>query len=177
MVRMLFVCSANRIRSPYAAAVASEFAVAQGLPVVATSAGFGPEGLPAMNHMVAVARKEGIDLGGHRSRRLTGTLLGDSDLILTMTGQHVLDLADIDRGALGRALTIREAATAAMGEGAPSWNAQEVRNWAATAADRPLDGLLSGFTDVDDPVGASRRVHRRTATELRELLGRLFQVD
>lgn len=173
-VHVLFVCTANRIRSPFAAAVANRMARDSGIPVVADSAGFGAAGLPAMDQMIRAAERFDIDLTDHLSRQLDATILESSHLVLTMTGRHVLDVGDIDSSALGRTLMLREAADGALRVGTPQWNAPAVRRWSAELTARPIDVLLRGELDVPDPVGRSQRVHRRTASEITDLVSTLL---
>ncbi len=57
--------------------------------VTVVSAGTGAfDGAPASEGAYLVALEVGLDLSGHRSRRLTPKLVAEADLILTMSPQH-----------------------------------------------------------------------------------------
>ena len=87
MPSILFVCTANRFRSPLAAAILSkaleEMGIAEGWRI--GSAGtWATAGLPALQIVSSAADVLGLDLSGHRSARVSGDLLQEHDLILVM---------------------------------------------------------------------------------------------
>jgi len=141
-----------------------------GLPIEVSSAGFMDDGLPAIDRMVDVARRMDLDLSGHRSRQVDRQLLDPVDLIVAMTGQHVVDLVSIDPSASQRILTLREWATAASASAEHEWDPVSVRSAAAHATARPLAALLGGQLDVADPIGGPRRAYQRAANQISELL-------
>ena len=88
---ILFVCTANRLRSPMAMALfkarlaqmndASDWRV--------ESAGTWTEqGLPALLEAQQVMRELGLDLADHRAREVNAELLAQFDLVLTMQQSH-----------------------------------------------------------------------------------------
>jgi protein-tyrosine phosphatase len=81
-MRVLFVCTGNTCRSPFAAAVARR----EGLD--ASSAGLEVLQLRASDDAVAVAREFGIDLGAHTTRRLTDDVLAGADVVVAMSERH-----------------------------------------------------------------------------------------
>ena len=88
MPSVLFVCTANRIRSPLAAAIFRKELETRGFPLqdwVISSAGTWAEGgldaLPLAQHS---AQELGISLVGHRSKIVTEKILSDHALVLTM---------------------------------------------------------------------------------------------
>lgn len=170
---LLFVCTANRVRSPFAAAVARRLVAEHDLPLDVDSAGFLDAGYAADADMSHVARKRGLDLSGHVSRQVDVALLERSDIVIAMTGQHVIDLAGIAPTATRRILTLREAAAASQ-ENPPDRDAASLRNWVAGAADRPLRALLDGSRDTADPMGRSMRRYRAAADEIEELVDELL---
>ena len=101
MPSVLFVCTANRFRSPLAAAIMKQLLSSRkedGLVArlasdpdqwqitsAGTWAGNGESVLPVVNE---AAQKLDIDLSDHRSRMLTGQLLAEHDLILVMQNSH-----------------------------------------------------------------------------------------
>ena len=101
MPAVLFVCTANRFRSPLAAAIL-EKALAEdkqegNLPWTSgnryswevSSAGIWTDpGEPALPDVQDAARQLGLDLSGHRSRMVSDGLLSRYDLILVMEQSH-----------------------------------------------------------------------------------------
>lgn len=84
---ILFVCTANRFRSPLAAAYTNRKLRIAGLPGtwIAASAGTWTElGLPAHPSAILAARSIGINLNTHRTREVNATLLAEADLIVVM---------------------------------------------------------------------------------------------
>jgi len=87
MPSVLFVCKANRFRSPLAAALFERALQASdmGEAWIAGSAGtWARPGLPVLPHVSEVAQTYGLDLSAHRSRRLCEGLLSQFDLVLVM---------------------------------------------------------------------------------------------
>jgi protein-tyrosine-phosphatase len=83
-MRVLFVCTGNICRSPFAEAVARR----AGLDV--ESAGLSAyEGAGPTDDALAVARELGYDLSSHRARPLTKEMLERADLVVGMTAAHV----------------------------------------------------------------------------------------
>ena len=177
-VRLLFTCTANQIRSPFAAAVAQRCVATLGLPVEVWSAGQFPGGEPADARMIEVAARHDIDLSAHCSVQVSADLVAATDLIVTMTGRHVVELAEQFPEASRRTVTLREWAHATQqGQGVDTWTPSGVRAWADGASRRPLGALLSGRAVVADPVGRSRRIHRRTALQIEGLVRTCFGPD
>ncbi|MCL1853391.1 MAG: low molecular weight protein arginine phosphatase [Peptococcaceae bacterium] len=98
-MKILFVCTGNTCRSPMSAALANR---AFGEKYAVLSAGIDAcGGEPASPQAIQVMQKRGIDLSGHKSRRLTLPMLAEADVVVTMTtGQQelVLRLAPEFRG-------------------------------------------------------------------------------
>jgi len=94
--RLLFVCSGNTCRSPMAAALGQEMmARIQALRQVdvASAGTSATDGTPASGNALKVMRESGLDLGGHRSRLATPTVIEAADLVLTMTAAHAATIA------------------------------------------------------------------------------------
>ena len=119
--RLLFVCSGNTCRSPMAAALAGHCAGhLAGRPAAAAPPGAAPAvevasaglsafpGEPPSAHAVAAMGERGIDLGGHRARRLDADLVAWADLILTMTADHRRAVTHLFPGAAGCTFTLVE---------------------------------------------------------------------
>jgi protein-tyrosine-phosphatase len=89
MPALLFVCTANRIRSPLAEylcrARLGELAPEQAGNWRIESAGaWAQAGLPATHSAIIAAEQSGLDLSRHRSRPVEIVDFGDYDLVLTM---------------------------------------------------------------------------------------------
>jgi len=89
---MLFICTGNTCRSPFAAGAYA----AMDPDARVLSAGLcAVEGQPASAHMLAAAREYGIDLALHRSRQLTAELLAATDFAVCLSASHAKRLASV----------------------------------------------------------------------------------
>ena len=98
---ILVVCTGNNCRSPI-----GERLLRQQLPgKQVTSAGiFGLEGRPADAAAQAVAWRHGVSLEGHVARKVTRSLLQQSDLILVMEPTHLRFIAAMTPENRGKSL-------------------------------------------------------------------------
>jgi protein-tyrosine phosphatase len=136
------------------------------------SAGRSAEGRPATPSAVEVMADEGLDLGGHRSRRTSPELVAAADLVVAMAREHVRDVVLLAPDALPRTFTLKElvrrgaeVGARADGETLPAWLAR------LDAGRRPTDHLGSSpHDDVADPIGQRASVYERTAAELGTLV-------
>jgi protein-tyrosine phosphatase len=144
---VLFVCTANRIRSPLAQYMLldllrkhnSEMS-APNLPWRVESAGvWAEEGLPVLELVIKIGREHGLDLSRHRSRSAAAIGIHQYDLILTMEHVHAATLCNEFPQICGRVMTVGAA-------------------------------LAGREFDVVDPPHQSRRAVRATARELAALL-------
>lgn len=164
-VRVLFTCTANRVRSPFAEYAARARLEQLGRSAEVRSAGLLEEGRPPIDEMVDAARRFGVDISPHRSASVIAEDLEQADLVVPMTGWHVVELCEVLASARPRILTLKEwAAATEGGRGIPEWTPQSVRDWAAgSVSARRVDGLLGGAFDIADPIGGPRRGYRRAA--------------
>jgi protein-tyrosine-phosphatase len=89
LYRVLVVCSGNTCRSPLTAAALQLALGPEAGRVEILSAGTAAwEGQPASDGALDVARRAGVDLTGHRSRRATPPLVRGADLVLVMEREH-----------------------------------------------------------------------------------------
>lgn len=92
MSTILFVCTANRFRSPLAAIYFAREVVKRGYDngsIRVSSAGtWTSPGLPAMPTVVEYSQSIGLNLNLHKSRVVHPALLEGANLILVMTSSH-----------------------------------------------------------------------------------------
>ncbi len=91
MFSILFICTANRFRSPLAAGYFACELVNRHYrdEILISSAGTWAEnGLPVMPSALECARSIGLNLDAHKSRMVNYDLLNNANLILVMTSNH-----------------------------------------------------------------------------------------
>lgn len=147
---------------------------ANDLPARVISAGLYPSGNPATPDAIKVMAERGLDLQAHRSRQLEPSLLAAADLVITMTREHVREVAVVDVDLLEKTFTLKE--LVALGdvvghrrEGEP------LRAWLLRLHQARNRQALLGvghdeLYDVEDPIGTTTARYRATAAELDELL-------
>jgi protein-tyrosine phosphatase len=144
---VLFVCTANRIRSPLAQYMLldlmrrhnGETGVPDWLWRVESAGVWAEEGLPVLDLVIKTGREHGLDLSRHRSRSAAAIALHQFNLILTMERVHAATLCNEFPQICGRVMTVGAA-------------------------------LAGREFDVVDPPHHSRRGVRATAKELAALL-------
>jgi protein-tyrosine phosphatase len=89
MKRILFVCTGNSCRSVMAEGLFKKLTEARSGKFQVTSAGISAiEGFPATPETIEAMEKEGVDVSGHRSRRLTPEMVKAADRIFVMEEIH-----------------------------------------------------------------------------------------
>ena len=91
MPSILFVCTANRFRSPLAAVYFARKVVTEGDDKafrVSSAGTWAISGQPVMDEALDIAKENNLNLNLHRSRMITGEILASSDLILVMETGH-----------------------------------------------------------------------------------------
>lgn len=117
MARVVFVCSGNTCRSPLAAALFERAARRRGLQVDATSAGvFAKNEERASEGALSVAGEWGLDLAGHRARRLEREDIAGAELVLTMEKTHKQQVIEVAPETAGRVFTLAEYAGSELGD-------------------------------------------------------------
>ena len=90
-MNVLFVCTGNTCRSPLAESLARAAAGRRGIADFAvSSAGTDAwDGSPASDAALLVGMERQLDLGAHRSRKLTRDIVAAADLIFVMAPNHL----------------------------------------------------------------------------------------
>lgn len=157
--RLLFVCTGNTCRSPTAERLAEREARERGLDRVdVRSAGtFARRGTPPSSGAVIAARRNGLDLSGHRSAPLEPELVEWADLVVAMAAAHRRVAEDV--GGEGKT----RLATEFLPED-HSRHGRDVEDPAGGAAERYqevfelLEAAVEGlFDSLDDSAGRSGR--------------------
>lgn len=170
--RILLVCTANRCRSPLAAALLRRTLRERGRQALVASAGLLPGGVPVPPDGLRLAGELGLDLAAHRSRQLTPGLLAAADLVVTMAREHARHVVAAQPDAFARTFTLAGLAEWLVGRPVPV--GVPLGAWLdEAAADRPRSVLLGQAGDVGDPVGRPFRVWRSLGTTLEESVSRV----
>jgi protein arginine phosphatase len=88
---ILFVCTANRFRSPIAAAFTGRKILQSGIPgdwTVVSAGTWTENGLPAHPKAISISAGLGLDLINHHSRVVNTALVSAADLIIVMEPGH-----------------------------------------------------------------------------------------
>jgi protein-tyrosine phosphatase len=176
-IEILVLCTANICRSPLAEALLRQRLDMFGVDDVnVRSAGFLAEGQQVADGTLRVLHQRKVPIEGLTvSTRVTGEMLGRSDLILAMARLHVREAVMLNRYVFDRTFTLKELVRLANDEGARR-DDESFDDWLRRLGDgrTPADHMgESDDDDVADPIGAPARVFKRTASELEELVDRL----
>jgi protein-tyrosine phosphatase len=142
---------------------------AAGLDVHVSSAGILQGGAPATEHAVSVCADRGIDISGHKSRRLDRAMVEEADLVICMAREHLREAVVASPPAFARTFTLRELVRRI--------EANPHASLADLHAGREIRDYIKGdpADDVADPVGLSRAKYEETASDLDALLSRVAQ--
>lgn len=184
--RLLFVCTANRCRSPMAEYLARQSLAKRGIDAEVVSAGRLGGRYAASSGAVAAMAKRGLDLRGHTSTAVDPDTLAHADLVLVMERAHLADVYQTRPDAIGHSFTLGEfppllaAAAPESVESDDTLKEQARRRIAlANEARDPARILIDDdSTDIADPMGRLNMRYRHTAKQLQHLieatLDRLF---
>lgn len=103
MRSVLFVCTGNLCRSPVAEYLLQERLSQLGEEnIVVESAGtIAGDGNRAAQDAVETMAAFGIDMSGHRARRLTGEMIAAADLVIAMEKYHYNTIVSLSQEAAG----------------------------------------------------------------------------
>jgi protein-tyrosine phosphatase len=169
-LRVAFVCTGNRFRSPLAAALlASE---TEGLPLEIASVGTLDLGAqPALPEAVELAEELGVDLTAHRARTVASEDLSGYDLVVGFERKHVVSSVVEGGAPIERTFTLpelvgllREVAEPPPGAPARIHTAHELR---------PPGFRNAPLPELPDPLGRSAPEQREIARRLAELVSEL----
>lgn len=95
---VLFVCTANMCRSPFAEGVLKRLLARAGRDdVVVSSAGVQTsDGNSALSKAISTALRFEVDISGHSSRQITKSIISENDLIIVMENTHTNLISTID---------------------------------------------------------------------------------
>jgi protein-tyrosine phosphatase len=177
MTAIFLLCSANVCRSVMAQAMLSRWLAARAASASVASAGLLDGGRRSPPEVVSVMAAMGIDVAGHRSRRVTADDLATADLILGLSREHVRHAVVLVPESWPRAFTLRELLRRGR-EAGGRLPGEPLGGWLARAAsDRSRLDLLGGGPrdDVPDPYGGPLAGYQATASLLdgltRDLVG------
>ncbi|MBT8164804.1 MAG: low molecular weight phosphotyrosine protein phosphatase [Acidimicrobiia bacterium] len=97
-MRILFLCSGNICRSPFAEVLARQLNDRNDLEF-ASAGTIALSGNPASATGIAVAAELGVDMSDHRATHLTAEVLAATDLVYAMEEEHVASVLALDPGA------------------------------------------------------------------------------
>lgn len=160
--RIVVVCTANMIRSPFVAGLlASRWAAGAAAGLVVESAGTAARSdLPVTEEVARLARTYRFDLTAHRSRRLDEGVLQTGDTVLCAERAHRRVVLDLRPDLISSVFTVREFARLVE---APQIRAV-ASNWPALVRAAARARLAArapgadGDDDIVDPVGQAESV-------------------
>jgi protein-tyrosine phosphatase len=167
-LRIVFVCTGNRFRSPLAAAYLRRLLAGSGFEISSCgTSGTARARRGVLPEAQEVAATSAIDLSSHRTRWIGEADLDDADLVLGFERSHVA-AAVLEAGApRSKTFLVTELVQllAYNGFSAAEDPATSVRELVA-AADEARAGVGQATTEVPDPYGRSRKIYEHTALEV-----------
>jgi protein-tyrosine phosphatase len=169
MFRVLFVCTGNRCRSPFAAA--SFARIAEGLPVEVESAGTADLGpVPPTVDAIRVADEHGVDVTRHAARSLDLVDASTFDAVIGFERNHIA-AAVVEAGAPHeRAFLLPELERLLREVDTGNEHADPIEQARAVLA--RAHGARGQFVpgeEVDDPIGRPLRKYQEVFAEIDEL--------
>lgn len=172
MLSVLVVCTGNICRSPIAEGLFRDRGTAlAGEDLEVRSAGtWAGRRNPAMPEAVRAAAELGSDVAGHRSQRVTPTLAGAADLVITMTEEQRDEVIREAPGAARHTFTLKELAALLGQMPAAAWppDTDATRHRIEDAHRLRVGPAAPAIadTDVTDPIGMGMEVYRAVAWDI-----------
>lgn len=174
-VHILVVCTANQCRSPMAAALFERELARLAVDASVESAGTNAiAGVAPTKEAIAAMADIGLEISEHRSAPVDPRSVRAADVVVTMTREHLRDVAVRAPDAFGRLFTLKELARRAS-DAAPR-SAETIDEWLVRlGSSRSTTDLLGGDhdDDVDDPIGQPADVYAAVAGELETAVTRI----
>jgi low molecular weight protein-tyrosine phosphatase len=165
---LVFVCTANRARSPVAEAIARRLSPPE---VVVRSRGIHTRpGLPPLAEAVSAARRLGFDIDAHRSEQLDRRSVEDADLVVGFEQIHVATAVVDGAAPRERTFTLPELVSLLPGE--PPAAGLTATTVVALAAERRTETKVRPES-VRDPIGRPQAVVDQIVAEIDVLTRRL----
>lgn len=145
-MNILLVCTGNTCRSSMAEGIFKQMLIESNIENInVSSAGLSVfEGDRANQKSVDVLKNQGIDISKHRARQLTGEMINNSHLILTMTAAHKMSILNYAPHSNGKVFTLKEYAC----------NAEREES-------------INKDLDIHDPYGMDYNVYESVMKEIR----------
>ncbi|HYN37240.1 MAG TPA: hypothetical protein VEV82_09740 [Actinomycetota bacterium] len=173
MFSILFVCTGNRCRSPYAHAVTQE--LAPDWVEIASAGTLDIAGARPPLELRQVADARGVNLSSYRSRPLTQATSEQPDLVIGMSLDHVATSVVNGGASAEKSFTFTEFVRLIETIGPePSSNPKEAIAIVSAAHDhRTREKTFVPADDIEDPVGGPRRGYEEMADRIDDLSKRL----
>ena len=178
-MQILLVCTANLARSPLAEAMLATSLVDHGY-AVGSAGTHARSGHPAKKASQEQARLRGLDLTDHRSRPVSGDLVDEAQLVLTMAESQRDRCASMAPGAgayvftLSEFLRLLERVDLAAAPQEPAWRLAWVVEQAHLS--RPTAPPFRGHRDVDDPIQRPWPAWETMSATLDDLCGQIVPI-
>lgn len=166
--RLLFICTANRCRSPLAEQLMRRALQGLGVNALVASAGLLPGGFATPSVGVRVAATDGLDLTRHLSVQVSARLVEVSDLILTMTREHAREIVALAPDAWPRVYPLKQfTALLSLVELPRRADFRDAAEMVGAA--RRVNSILGnpGQDAVEDPMGRPAQVWEAVMADLR----------
>ena len=173
--QIVFVCTANRFRSPLAASLLRE--AAPDLPVEILSRGtldVGP--MSPLIQALQLAPRYGLDISTHRAQAIGRGELRTADLVIGFERAHVAAAVEVGAARPSAAFTLPEL-VGLLDRVDPTRRAPEPAD-SLSALIRVANGLRAAVPpeaapEIDDPIGKPAREFERTAQAVHDLAVKL----
>ncbi len=153
--RVLFVCTGNTCRSPMAEGILRTMLKQEGVSnvEVASAGTHDLQFAPASVFAVEAAKEKSVDISRHRSRRLTGEMIGQADLILVLSQEHLEHVGRVHPAAAGKVYLLKSF---------------PFKEGASNGAGKP------GVFSIKDPIGGDLEDYRSGFSEIEKEIKRIL---